>query len=143
EPIPDVGAAGARADEAAEQLPERPDLPTRLLETAIAAARKELGTLRQDEVRRLAEVYRARLRRPDDARQVLRDWLELKRSKLSETDAEGRVALAGLYEDMVQDRVTAVALLRKAWDIDPSSRETAEAFRNRGFRKEKDRWVDA
>jgi hypothetical protein len=143
EPIPDLAAAVARADQAAEQLPERPDLPVRLLETAIAAARRELGTLRQDEVLRLAEVYRARLRRPDDARQVLRDWLELKQSKLSETDAEGRVALAGLYEDLLQDRVTAVELLRKAWQIDPSSRETAEAFRNRGFRKEKDGWVDA
>src|SRR5262249_54396045 len=37
---------------------------------------------------------------------------------------------------------TAVDLLRKAWEIDPSSRDTADAFRNRGFRKEKDRWVE-
>ena len=56
-----------------------------------------------------------------------------KKSRLSETDAEGRVALAGLYEEMIQDRVTAVDLLRKAWEIDPSSRETAEAFRTPGF----------
>jgi hypothetical protein len=143
EPISDLTAAVARADRAAEQLPERDELPARLLERAIAAARRELGSLRQDEVRRLAEVYRVRLRRPDDARQVVRDWLDLKRARLSATDAEGRVALAALYDEMVQDRVTAVELLRKAWDIDPSSRETAEAFRNRGFRREKDIWVEA
>ena len=40
---------------------------------------------------------------------------------------------------MLQDRVTAVELLRKAWEIDPNSRETGRAFRNRGFRKAKDR----
>jgi hypothetical protein len=142
EPIADLAAAVDRADRAAEEIPERPDLPARLLDKALASARRELGTMRQDEVRRLAEIYRVRLRRPDDALQVLRDWLELKKARLSETDAEGRVALATLYEDLIQDRVTAVALLRKAWDIDPSSRETAEAFRTRGFRKEKDGWVE-
>lgn len=143
EPIADLASAMARADQAAEQLPERPDLPARLAEKAAAAARRELGTMRQDEVKRLAEVYRVRLRRPDDARQVLRDWLEIKKSKLSANDAEGRVALAALYEDLIQDRVTAVALLRKAWEIDPRSPETAEAFRVRGFRREKDGWVEA
>lgn len=143
EPIPDLATGLSRADQAAEQLPERPDLPARLVEKSVAAARRELGTMRQEEVKRLAEVYRGRLRRPDDARQVLRDWLDLKKGKLSETDAEGRVALAGLYEDLLQDRVTAVALLRKAWQIDPGSRETAEAFRTRGFRREKDGWVEA
>lgn len=143
EPSRDLAAAVARADQAAEQLPERRDLPARLVEKAIAAARLELGSLRQEEVRRLAEVYRVRLQRPGDARQVVRDWLDLKRAKLSEADAEGRVALAGLYDDLVQDRVTSVELLRKAWQIDPSSQQTAEAFRNRGFRKEKDGWVEA
>lgn len=142
EPIPDLPAAVARADRAAEQLPERPDLPVRLIEKAVASARRELGTLRQDEARRLAEIYRDRLRRPDDARQVLRDWLDLKRSRLSESDAEGRVALAALYDDLIKDRVTAVALLRKAWEIDPGSRETAEALRTRGYRQEKDGWVE-
>ena len=143
EPIADLSAAVDRADRAAAEIPERADLPDRLLEKGIALARRELGTLRRDEVRRLADLYRLRLRRPDDARQVLVDWLELKKARLSETDAEGRVALAGLYEEMVQDRVTAVALLRKAWEIDPSSRETAEAFRLRSFRREKEGWVEA
>jgi hypothetical protein len=36
-----------------------------------------------------------------------------------------------------------VDLLRKAWEIDPNSKETAEAFRTRGYRKSKDQWVEA
>jgi hypothetical protein len=143
EPTADLTAALALADKAADELPERRDVPDRLVERAATAARRELVTMRQDDVRRLAEVYRVRLRRPDDARQVLRDWLEAKTSKLSATDAEGRVALAVLYEELVQDRVTAVALLRKAWEIDPRSAEIAEAFRTRGFRREKDGWIEA
>ena len=143
QPVADLTAANALADQAAEQLPERGDLPAKLLEKGVAAARRDLGTLRQDEIRRLADVYRNRLRRPEEARQVLRDWLDQKRSRLRDSDVEGRLALAPLYEEMVGDRVTAVALLRKAWDIDPSSRETAEAFRLRGFRREKETWVEA
>jgi hypothetical protein len=61
---------------------------------------------------------------------------------LSATDAEGPVELANLYEELLQDRVTAVELLRKAWRIDPTSKEIAEAFRSRGFRKVKDDWVE-
>ena len=143
EPIPDLAAAVARSDQAAGELPEKPELPVRLMEKGIDAARREVGTLRLAEVKGLAEVYRARLHRPDQAQQVLRDWLDAKKSRLSETDAEGRLALAGLYEDLVQDRVTAVELLRKAWTIDPTSSDIAEAFRVHGFRKDKDQWVEA
>ncbi len=44
---------------------------------------------------------------------------------------------------MLQDRVTAVELLRNAWVIDPKSRVTEDAFRSRGFRKAQDQWVEA
>ena len=93
--------------------------------------------------RRWPQVYREKLQQPDEAQKVLRDWLEIKRTRLSETDAEGPVSLANLYEELLQDRVTAVELLRKAWKIDPSSKEIAEAFRSRGFRKLKDDWVES
>ena len=42
EPIPDLATAVARSEEAAEQLPENPELPARLLEQGLAAARREL-----------------------------------------------------------------------------------------------------
>jgi len=34
-------------------------------------------------------------------------------------------------------------LLRKAWRIDPKSKEIAEAFRTRGFRKVGNDWVES
>ena len=74
---------------------------------------------------------------------MLRDWLEIQRDRLSDTDAEGPLVLAGLYEEMLADRVTAVELLRKAWRIDPNSKEIAEAFRSRGFRKVQNEWVES
>ena len=74
---------------------------------------------------------------------MLADWLKIQRDRLSATDAEGPVELANLYEELLQDHVTSVELLRKAWRIDPSSKEIAEAFRSRGFRKVKDDWVES
>ncbi len=140
--IPDLPTAVEQSAKAAKLLPERPELPGRLLEKGVGAVRRDLAGLRRDEVKALADVYRTRLHREDEARAVLHDWLEARKTRLSRTDAEGRVALAGLYEDLLQDRVTAIDLLRKAWEIDPTSRETAEAFRIRNFRRSKDQWVD-
>ena len=72
---------------------------------------------------------------------MTREWLEIRKSRLSDTDAEGPLELASHYEEMLGDTVTAVELLRKAWRIDPNSKEIAEAFRIRGFRKVRDEWV--
>ena len=60
---------------------------------------------------------------------------------MRDTDAEGPLELASNYEEMLGDTVTAVELLRKAWRIDPNSKEVAEAFRLRGYRKVRDEWV--
>ena len=46
--------------------------------------------------------------------------------RLSPRDAEGRVALAGEYDRLLEDRDTAVRLLQEAWKIDPQSREVAD-----------------
>ncbi len=143
EPIPDLATAVARSEQAATLLPENTELPARLLEKGVVAVRRDLASLRRDEVKALADVYRTRMNRPEEALKVLREWLEAKKSRLSNTDAESRVALAKLYEELLQDRVTAVELLRKAWEIDPTSRETSDAFRDRGFRMAKDEWVES
>ncbi|MFI5455872.1 MAG: hypothetical protein ACHRXM_10515 [Isosphaerales bacterium] len=131
------------AERAATMLPEKPDLPARLIAKAVGAARQNLGALRQAQVKALAGVLRDRQKQPGEALDVLRDWLKIQRDRLSDTDAEGLVVLAGRYEELLQDRVTSVELLRKAWRIDPSSKETAEAFRSRGFRKVHDEWVES
>ena len=139
----DVPSALAAADQAASVLPERTTLPAQLVEKATATARQDLPNLRLSEAKALATVYREKLQQPAEALKVLGDWLKSQQERLSSTDAEGPLELANLYDDLIQDRVTAVELLRKAWRIDPSSKEIAEAFRSRGFRKVKDDWVES
>jgi len=139
----DIPSALGLAEQAVTMLPEKPNLSAQLIAKAVGSARQNLGALRQAEVKALAAVVRDRLNQPGEALELLRDWLKIQRDRLSDTDADGPVVLAGLYEEMLQDRVTAVELLRKAWRIDPSSQEIAEAFRTRGFRKVQNQWVES
>lgn len=139
----DPKKALALADQASAQLPDRPEVAGTLTELGLRSTADELGSLRLSEVESLAQLYRERLKEPQRARKLLRDWLDEQRTRhLSPTDAEGRVALAGQYERLLGDRDTAVELLQSAWDIDPQSKEVSLAFRTRGFRKVNDEWVD-
>jgi tetratricopeptide (TPR) repeat protein len=139
----DLPAAIAASERASTLVPERPSLAIDLLEKATRAARQDIGALRLSEVKALATAIRERLRQPDEARNVLADWLKIQRDRLSTTDAEGPVDLANLYDELLDDHVTSVGLLRKAWRIDPNSKVIAEALRSRGFRKIKDEWVES
>jgi hypothetical protein len=138
----DIAAALALAERAETTVPEKKGLAGRLIEKAVSQARNDLGSLRQAEVKTLAGILRDKLQRPEEARGVLRDWLDFQQRRLSDTDAEGRLLVANLYEELLHDRVTAVELLRKAWRIDPNSKVIAEAFRTRGFRKIQNEWVE-
>jgi tetratricopeptide (TPR) repeat protein len=140
--VQDLPTALALSEQAANTLPEKPKLPSDLVQTATRLARQDVGNLRLSEVKALAAAYRDKLQQPDEALHVLGDWLKIQRDRQSATDADGPLELANLYEELLQDRVTSVELLRKAWRIDPSSKEIAEAFRSRGFRKVNDDWVD-
>jgi hypothetical protein len=134
------------AREAAGRLQDRPEVVQRLFEQAIQESSRNLAALRQADVVELAQVYREVLHQPDRARDLLRRWLDDQRNhRLSATDADGRVLLAEQYDALLGEsaRDTAVALLRDAWRIDPQSREVAEAFRRRGFRKIDDQWVES
>ena len=131
------------ASRAETELPDRPQLATKLLNTGLDQARQNLGSLRLAEVRALAQAYREKLKDLQAALELYGNWLKIQRDRLSETDAEGPVTLAALYEDLLQDRGAARELLERAWKIDPGSKEVAEAFRTRGYRHVKDQWVDA
>ncbi len=139
----DVRSALDASDQAATLLPERPELAQRLTRKGLEKARQNLPAMRLDDVKAMAQVYRERLHQPDQALNLLRDWLKTRQDRLSKTDAEGPLGLAALYEELLQDRATAIELLRKASKIDPNSQEIAEAFRNRGYRKFKDDWIEA
>lgn len=139
----DLPAALAAADQAATVIPEKSNLPAQLIDKAATNSRKDLENLRLREVKALAAVYRDKLQQPAQAHEILGDWLKIRQNRLSATDAEGPLELANLYEELIQDRVTAIELLRRAWRIDPRSKEIAEAFRSRGFRKVKDDWIES
>lgn len=140
--LDDPGAALSLAEEAATLLPDRIELATTLLEKGLAAQSRDIAALKRDEIDTLARLYRQRLNQPDKARDLYRKWLDDQRThRLSRQDAEGRLALAAQYEELLKDSATAVALLNEAWKIDPSSPEVADAFRRRGYRRVKDEWV--
>ncbi|GAC1463280.1 MAG: hypothetical protein NVSMB9_00570 [Isosphaeraceae bacterium] len=133
----------ALAEEAAKSLPDRPSLSERLLKRGIALASSDVGSLRQSEVDSLAALYRSALHQPEKALGLYRSWLDDQRNRrISPRDAEGRVALAGLYESLLDDRATALALLREAWKVDPESTEVADAFRRHGFRRVNSEWIE-
>jgi hypothetical protein len=130
---------------AAAALPDRPEPVARLLEQGLKQATENLNVLRQADVEELARVYQETLHRPEAARDLIRRWLDNQRDhRLSSTDAEGRVLLAQQYDTLLKEggRAAAVALLQDAWRIDPQSRQVAEAFRQWGFRKVNDQWVE-
>lgn len=130
------------ASRAAAELPERPELAGNLLKRGLDQGRKNLPGLRLSEIKKLAEAYQERLKDPQAALELKREWLKIQRDRLSPTDADGPIALAALYDELLQDRASARELLERAWKIDPGSKEVAEAFRSRGFQRVKDQWVD-
>jgi hypothetical protein len=139
----DPQSAVSLAQRAEAELPERPALASGLLEQGLSAAQRDLGSLRLAEVRSIGQTYRDKIHNPQASLDLYRKWLKIQRDRLSETDAEGPVALASLYEELLQDRTAARELLERAWKIDTGSKEVADAFRTRGYRREKDRWVEA
>jgi hypothetical protein len=138
----DPRAAIELALQAQTELPELPKLAAELGEIAINAAERSAGQLRLTEAKSIASAIRDRFQRPDRAQSLLTEWLSVQRKKLSPTDADGQLSLAGLYEELINDRRTAIELLRNAWKADPSSKEVAQAFRTRGYRKAGDDWVE-
>ncbi len=130
------------SEEAARLLPDRPVLASSLLEKGLGQAASGVGALRLSEIDLLANLYREKLKQPDKARTLYQGWLDDQRLKrLSPRDADGRLVLAEQYESLLGDKETAVGLLRAAWEIDPLSKETTDAFRRRGFRKVNEEWV--
>jgi tetratricopeptide (TPR) repeat protein len=124
------------------EIPEKPEFAAKLLTLGLDQARQNLGSLRLSEVRALAQTYKEKLRNIPAALELYRSWLKAQRDKLSETDAEGPLALAALYDELLLDRAEARKMLERAWKVDPGSKDVAEAFRTRGYRRVDDQWVD-
>ncbi len=137
------GRALELAQEAATALRDRPLVVKQLLQRGLVESSRNLESLRQGDVVERARVYRETLKQPEAARDLLRRWLDAQRNhRLSATDAEGRLILGQQYDSLLDDRETAVTLLREAWQIDPQSKEIADTFRRWNFRKVNDQWIE-
>ena len=138
----DPAGAVALVDEAARRLPDRPALADRLRQRGLAEAERGATSMRQAEVEKLAQALRDS-GQPDRARRILEEWLrDRRKTRLSPTDAEGRVLLAANYEKLIGDRATAGELLAEADAIDPGSRAITDAFLRLGYRKGEAGWHD-
>lgn len=136
------GESGPLADRARTMLPDRPEFAERLRQRGLGQAESKVASMRQSEVEELARTFRDQ-GQDDRARRLFQSWLaDRRRNRLSTTDAEGRILLAGSYDKLLGDRATAADLLREAQAIDPQSRTAVDAFLRMGFRKGESGWFD-
>ncbi|WP_435005392.1 tetratricopeptide repeat protein [Tundrisphaera lichenicola] len=136
------GDAAELAQQAATRLPDRPNVADQLRQRGLGEAESRVASLRQSEVEELARSFREQ-GQEDRARRLLQAWLDDRRTnRLSATDAEGRVLLAGSFEKLTGDKAGAADLLREALKIDPESRTAVEAFLRMGYRKGEGGWFD-
>jgi hypothetical protein len=122
------------AKEATKRLPDRPELGQQLLRQW-AEQEVSRGTLPLPaaQVRRLAEIFRNDLADPKRAQEVLRQWLDARRNKLSARDADGRVRLAKDFRTDLKDDDTAARLLLEAVQIEADLPDAAKELRALGY----------
>ena len=134
--------ASRLADLARERLSDRPDFAEQLRRRGLAEAEARVASMRQSEVEDLARKFHDQ-GEEDRARRLFRSWLaDRRKNRLSASDAEGRILLAGSYDKLLGDRATAAELLREALAIDPQSKTVVDVFLRMGFRKGDDGWYD-
>jgi hypothetical protein len=134
--------AAKLAEVARDRLPDRPALVDRLGRQGLVEAEARVASMRQSEVEELAARFRER-GEEDRSKRLIQSWLaDRRKNRLSASDAEGRVLLAGTYEKLAGDRATAAELLREALDIDRQSKTAVDAFLRMGFRKGETGWYD-
>ncbi|WP_165246061.1 hypothetical protein [Paludisphaera soli] len=139
--VQDVQSALRVVDRAGDLVPDRPQLAARLIGQVRERAAANLPSLRLAEVKTIGALLSDRAKDPDGAIELYRDWLKAQRDRLRDTDAEGPVALAGQYEELLRDSEQSRQLLERAWKIAPGSAEVTEAFKLRGYRLAGDEWV--
>ena len=134
--------AARLAEIAGERLPDRPDLAERLRKRALVESEARVTSMRQAEVEDLARKFREQ-GDEDRANRLIKTWLaDRRKTRLSASDAEGRILLAASYDKLLGDRATSADLLREALAIDPQSRSAVDAFLRMGYRKGDNGWYD-
>lgn len=136
----DLQGALKAVGDAEKLVPERPLLAAKMVEQVQARARENLVSLSQADVRSVAALLEKQAKNQGPALEFYRDWLKARRDRLSPTDAEGPVALASLYESLLNDADSARRLLDRAWKIAPGAGPVTDAYKLRGYRRVGDGW---
>src|SRR5262249_50416340 len=129
---------------AADQLTDA-GLKKRLWTTAAEIQRRQLERLSEDQVAELAEVYAKTLHDQPAGRQIQRDWLKKRESRMRDEgpgDAKSRLHLARLVWDWCQDTEWAAQLCVEALRLDPDSSEGARMLRDKlGYERTDRGWL--
>lgn len=131
------------SNEAGSRLPDRPEVSGELTRRYYETSYDNVAKLRESEMRDLAKAYRDKLKQPEKATALTRNWLDNQREHfLAPNDADQRSDLARKYLDYLKDKKTAAVLLEEAERIDPASREVREMFQRMGYIKAGGTWRD-
>jgi hypothetical protein len=130
------------AADAKRLLPDRQEVGRELLRKWAESEAARISTLPPaSQVFRLADVFKTELGDEQRAQDVIRQWLEARRKRLSAKDADGRVRLAKEYRARLRDDETARTLLLEAVRIEADLPEAAEALKSLGYIKGPNGWV--
>ncbi len=127
-------------DELRARVPERADLIEKYREAAFAWRLASVAMAPRAEALRLAEELRSR-KQDQEARDLLRGWLQTRESKLRRDDPVILMQLADDYLQLANDEPQAVKLLAEAHRLDPSFEDAGERLKQLGYHFEDDRWV--
>jgi hypothetical protein len=140
---PNANLAQLAAD-AKRLIPERQEIGRDLLRRWADSEAARITTLPPaSQVFRLADVFKTDLDDPKRGDEVIRQWLDTRRKRLSTKDADGRVQLAKLYRTRLGDDETARALLLEAVNIEADLPEAAEQLKSLGYMKGPSGWVSS
>lgn len=119
------------ADQIDSLAPEMHDRAEEYRDRWLAYLSSRLDSSTREEVLELAELYRQR-NQPDKTQEVLRSWIRTHELKWRKEGPLGLVRLAEEYLELLEDRPTAVLLLRQAYLASGNSPEIGERLKSLG-----------
>jgi hypothetical protein len=128
------------ADRIEHHLPEMFDLAETYRDRELAFKLSNVASFRRAEVLALQEQFRRR-KQPEQARQVIVDWLSARRERLRPDDAEGILNVSREYIDLLEDRSSAVETLIAAHRRNPFLKAIPEQLGRYGYTWKDGRWL--
>lgn len=121
-------------------VPEEEGLAEKYRAAKLAWRLDHAATATRQEVVQLANDYRSR-QLPVFARQALQSWLHVREDRQREDGSLGLLQLAEDYLSLLQDETKAVALLREAYQLDPSFEDVARRLESLGYTLDRGAWA--